>query len=96
MQFIYDEHYTVLHKGFAKRCVIKLSLWDKNEFQTNVWKRKRTKIKGKENFFFSVKVSRKFYFQLLLVISNDINPFELLEKTSFIVIISSVLSSSFL
>lgn len=55
MQFIYDEHYTVLHKGFAKRCVIKLSLWDKNEFQTNVWKRKRTKIKGKENFSFSVK-----------------------------------------
>lgn len=37
-----------------------------------------------EKISFSVwKVSRKFYFQLLLVISNDINPFELLEKNVF-------------
>jgi len=41
------------------------------------------KLKEKRISFSVWKVSRKFYFQLLLVISNDINPFELLDKKVF-------------
>ena len=57
MKSIYEEYYTILHKGFAKRFKIKLPLWDKNEFQTDM-ETKTDKNERKREFLFQCEKFR--------------------------------------